>query len=225
MEPADLPEPPPVDNVEEEVEVVSFDRAPGWQDVPYEELLPVPKKEEPPADDDEPPQAFEPAPEPASEPASPGASHSMNARLPSPPLETQPWQQAPPQEQLPKPPTSTAADRAAAVPTDDVEVAAFVVVGALAVLLGLCLISYLTFCACKAMSSDAGQMNEDDLEEGYDDEDEELEDEEEEMEMPKPKKKVKGAKKEKKGRTAKERERQRVERTPLRAGRDDGYEL
>ena len=45
------------------------------------------------------------------------------------------------------------------------------------------------------------------------------------MEMPKPKKKVKGAKKEKKGRTAKERERQRVERTPLRAGRDDGYEL
>ena len=149
----------------------------------------------------------------------------MNARLPSPPLETQPWQQAPPQEQLPKPPTSTAADRAAAVPTDDVEVAAFVVVGALAVLLGLCLISYLTFCACKAMSSDAGQMNEDDLEEGYDDEDEELEEEEEEMEMPKPKKKVKGAKKEKKGRTAKERERQRVERTPLRAGRDDGYEL
>ena len=224
MEPADLPEPPPVDNVEEEVEVVSFDRAPGWQDVPYEELLPVPKKEEPPADDDEPPRAFEPAPEPASEPASPGASHSMNARLPSPPLETQPWQQAPPQEQLPKPPTSTAADRAAAVPTDDVELAAFVVVGALAVLLGLCLISYLTFCACKAMSSDAGQMNEDDLEEGYDDEDEELE-EEEEMEMPKPKKKVKGAKKEKKGRTAKERERQRVERTPLRAGRDDGYEL
>ena len=86
------------------------------------------------------------------------------------------------------------------------------------------MISYLTFCACKAMSSDAGQMNEDDLEEGYDDEDEELE-EEEEMEMPKPKKKVKGAKKEKKGRTAKERERQRVERTPLRAGRDDGYEL
>ena len=38
-----MPEPPPVDNVEEEVEVVSFDRAPGWQDVPYEELLPVPK--------------------------------------------------------------------------------------------------------------------------------------------------------------------------------------